>query len=214
MPQLGIDKTLKLLEKYKLPFIKLKLAKAPDQALKIAKEIKFPVALKVYSPDILHKTDVDGVKIDIEDDEQLVQAYKDILRQAKKKTKAKIEGIVVQKMEQGLEIVIGAKQDSQFGPVIMFGIGGVFVEVLKDVVFRIAPIDSKEAESMLEEIHSSKILQGIRGQKPVNKKAIINILVKTSKLITEKKNIQELDFNPVIVDDKSAVIIDPRIIVE
>jgi acyl-CoA synthetase (NDP forming) len=214
MPQLELDRTLKLLEKYKLPFAKLKLAKSPEQALKIAKELKFPVVLKVYSQNIIHKTDINGVRTNIEDEKQLLEAYEDILKQVKKKSKAKIEGIIVQKTEQGLEVVIGAKQDPQFGPVIMFGIGGVLIEVLKDVVFRIAPINSKEAESMLEEIKAKQILEGVRGKKPINKKALVTLLVKTSKLITEKKNIQELDFNPIMVNDKSAIIADPRIIVE
>lgn len=214
MVQLELNKTIKLLEKYKLPFSKLKLAKSSEQALKIAKEIKFPVVLKIYSPDIIHKSDIDGVKTNIENEEQLSQAYDEILKSAKKKIpKAKIEGIIIQKMESGLEVIIGMKQDPQFGPVLMFGIGGIFVEILKDVVFRIAPIDKAQAKSMIEEIKTHKLLEGTRGQKPVNKKALVGLLIKTSKLVTENK-IQELDFNPVIVNQTSAVIADPRIVVE
>ncbi len=215
MRQMELIKTISLLEKHKLPFSKAKLAKNPAQALKFAKELKFPVALKICSTQIIHKTDVGGIKTNIENEEQLLKAYDEIIKSVKKKSpKAKIQGIAVQRMEQGIETIIGTKQDPQFGPVIMFGLGGVFVEVLKDVVFRIAPVDKTEAEKMLEEIKAKQILEGSRGKKPVDKKQLINLLVKTSELVVKNKHIIELDFNPVIVNEKKAVIVDARIMVE
>jgi acyl-CoA synthetase (NDP forming) len=152
-----------------------------------------------------------GVKTNIQNEEELKAAFEAIKKSAKK---TKIEGILVQKMEQGKEVIIGMKQDPQFGPVIMFGLGGVFVEVLKDVSFRVAPIDKKEAEEMINEIKSSEILKGVRGEKPVKISALIDLLIKISNLAVKEKNILEIDLNPVMIDEKSAKVVDVRMMIE
>ena len=214
MEQLAFDKTIKLLEKYKLPYSKSKLASSLERAAKFAKEIGFPVALKVISKDIVHKSEANGVKTNLNNEEEVVAAYGEILKSSKKKfPRAKIDGILVQRMEQGIEVIIGMNRDPQFDAVIMFGLGGVFVEVLKDVSFRIAPIDKKEAEGMIKEIRSKKILEGARGRKPVNISALADMLVNISKL-SENKKILEIDLNPVVVDDKSARVVDVRMMIE
>ena len=215
MQQLDFNKTKKLLDKYKLPYPKSNIATSPDKAVKIAKQIGYPIVLKIVSKDIIHKSDVGGIKTNITNEDELVSAYEDIIKSVKKKSsKAKIEGILVQKMESGTEVIIGMKRDPQFDAVIMFGLGGIFVEVLKDVSFRVAPIDKQEAEQMIDEIKSSKILKGVRGSPAVKISALVDLLVKVSKLAIENKKILELDLNPVMVDETSARIIDARIMVE
>lgn len=212
MEQLSVDKTVKLLEKNKLPFAKSKLAKNVDQAKKVAKDIGYPVVLKAISPNIIHKSDAGAISLSIENEEQLESAFEDLIKKTKKAAKNKLEGILVQKTHTGQEVIIGVKQDPTFGPVILFGLGGIFVEILKDTSLRIAPIEKQDAIEMINELKSAKILEGARGQKPVNINALVDILVKTSKL-AENKKILELDFNPIIVDEKSAVIVDARIMI-
>lgn len=215
MQQLNIIKTIKLLEKYTISFSPSKLATTPQQAAKIAQQIGFPVVLKIISPDILHKSDIGGVKVGLENQEQVIAAYNEILKNVKKKArKAKIDGILVQKIESGLEVIVGMRRDPQFGPVLLFGLGGVFVEILKDTSLRITPVDKNQALEMIKEIKSYPILCGIRGKKPVNISALVNIITKTSNLAEKNKKILELDFNPIIVNEKSATIVDARIMVE
>ncbi|MBW2996096.1 acetate--CoA ligase family protein [Candidatus Woesearchaeota archaeon] len=215
MKQMDFQKEKKLLERYKLPFAKSDLASSPEKALAIAKKFGYPVAIKAISKDIIHKSDIGGVKVNIQNKEELTSAYNSMLTAIKKKSpKAKIEGILIQKMESGVEVIIGMKRDPQFDAVVVFGLGGMFTEILKDVSFRIAPITKQEAEEMINEIKSSQILRGVRGSPPVKISALVDLLVKASRLAIENKKIQELDFNPVIVDEKTAVIVDVRILTE
>jgi acetyl-CoA synthetase (ADP-forming) len=211
--QLDFEKTKKLLERYKLPLVKSVLVRKPGQLVKLSKKIGFPLVLKISSTEAIHKSDIGGVKTGIENEEELVKAYDDIIDNIKKK-KIKIEGALMQKMEHGKEIIVGMKRDPQFGATILFGLGGIFVEVLKDVSFRIAPVDKKEALDMIKEIKSYKVLEGARGEKGVNIDALVNVITKTSNMVLKNKKIAELDFNPVIVDEKKAAIADARIIVE
>lgn len=212
MQQLEFNKTIKLLDKYKISYPKSRLATSPEKATKIAKELGYPVVLKIISKDIVHKSDVGGVKVNLKTEEELTSAYEELLKSVKKKSpKAKLEGVLVQKMESGIEAIIGMKRDPQFDAVIMFGLGGVFVEVLKDVSFRIAPIDKIQAEKMINEIQAIEILKGVRGEKPVKISALVDLLVKVSKLSITNKKILELDLNPVIVDEKSAKVADVRL---
>jgi acetyl-CoA synthetase (ADP-forming) len=210
MQQLEFKKAKKLLEKYKLPLAKSEIVSSPEKAKLIAKKIRYPVAIKAISKEIIHKTDSGAVKVDIKDEKELLKSYEAMT----KKIKNKIEGILVQKMEAGQEIIIGMKRDPQFDVVLIFGLGGIFTEILKDVSFRIAPIDKQEAEKMIDEIKASKILKGVRNLPPANIGSLANILTKLSKLALENKNIQEIDFNPVIVDEKTAKIVDVRIMAD
>ena len=150
-----------------IPVVKSKAVKNLNQAIAAAKEIGFPVVLKVISPDILHKTDVGGVILDIDDPEHLEKSYFKMLPNLKKRVpNAKIKGFLIQKMiESGREVVVGGKKDKQFGQVVMFGTGGIFVEVFDDVSFRVVPIEKKDAEEMIAETKGYKILKGYRGKK-------------------------------------------------
>ncbi|MEM3578598.1 MAG: acetate--CoA ligase family protein [Candidatus Bathyarchaeia archaeon] len=199
-----------------IPVTKFKLAKSEVEAAKAAKEIGFPVVLKIVSPDIIHKSDVGGVMLNLKDVKEVRTAYKQIIENVKKyKKDAKIVGMVVQEMAQpSTEVIVGAIKDPQFGPTLMFGLGGVFVEILKDVTFRIAPITEVEAREMLTEIKAYPLLKGYRNQPPADIEAIIKILLNTSKLVTEYPEIKELDLNPIMVYEKSAKTVDARIILE
>lgn len=213
MKQLNFEKAKKILEKYRLPFVKSFLLKSEKQIDNFVNKVGFPAVLKISSADIIHKSDIGGVKVGLQNKEEIASAYSEIIKNAKKQ-KAKIEGIVLQKTETGQEIIIGMKRDPQFDVVLMFGIGGVFVEILKDVSFRVAPINKQEAIDMIKEIKASKILEGARGKKAVNLEAIADILVKTGKLALENKKITQIDFNPIITNEKTAKIVDARIITE
>ncbi|MBD3249705.1 acetyl-CoA synthetase [Candidatus Woesearchaeota archaeon] len=209
MPQLNFNRTKKIIDKYKLPFARSFLIKSSEEAVKRSKELGFPVAMKISSPDIIHKSDAGCVAAEIKDEDHAKKAYEDIIKNAKKK-KAKIEGVIVQKNISGVEAIIGMKSDPQFGPVILFGMGGIFVEIFEDISLRIAPIDKKIAEEMIDEIRSSDILKGARGREPVNIKSLKDILVKISNLSMENKKLESIDLNPVIVDKKTAKIVDAR----
>lgn len=214
MPSLNFQQVEKLLLKYKIPFCQTKLAKSKTEAINFAKKIGYPLVLKISSPNILHKTDFGGVKIGIKTEIGLKNSWDDILTSVKKsKPKAKIEGILVQKMLKGIEAAVGMKKDPQFGAVLMFGLGGIFIEVLKDVSLRIAPVTKKEALKMIKEIKSSKILEGFRGQKPADIRKIAEIISNLSKLALVEKNIKEIDLNPIFVNEKTALVVDARIIV-
>lgn len=212
---LSQEKTLELLKKKRFPVIKTALIKNEKNLLKETKNLKFPVALKLISPDIIHKSDAEVVVLGIENNEDLEKAYEEVIKNAKKfKRNVKIEGVLVQEMMQGHEVIVGMKRDPQFGSVIMFGLGGIFVEILKDVSFRIAPVDKNMALEMIKEVKGVNILDGIRGQKKDKIDDIVDIIKKTSNLVENDKKILEIDFNPIIVNDKEAKIVDVRVLKE
>ena len=212
---LSLTKSLETLKKYKITVASFSIAKNSRQAMKIAKKIGYPVALKLVSKDITHKTDVGGIKLDIKSDEELSRSFDQIMQDVKRKhRRATIEGILVQAMvPKGQELIIGGKHDQQFGKVIIFGLGGVFAEVFDDVSMRVTPISERDAMKMIEEIKGYKILSGYRGSK-YDIKSLTDILLKTSKLLSDNKSIKELDINPVIASSKGAIAVDARIIVE
>lgn len=190
------------------------LAETATDAVKAAKAIKGPVAMKIVSPDILHKSDAGGVKLSLKGDAKVEKAFNAIMRNAKRyDAGADIRGMLVTPMlKDGMEIIIGTKIDDQFGPVIMFGIGGVLVEVLKDVVFRVLPISRRSARHMVDEIRSTKLLDGFRGGRPSDRKAVVNLMLTVSEIIEAYPDIKELDLNPVLVHEKGLSIADARII--
>ena len=206
--------TKKILRKHGIPITKEFLAKTPQEAKKFAKKIGYPVVMKIQSPDILHKTDAGGVLLDIENEKELTEGFDRLMKSAKKHNrKAKILGILVQEMvKDGVQCIVGSKKDPQFGPVIMFGLGGIFVEVLKDVSFRIIPIERKDAKEMISEIKGYEVLKGVRGQQPVDLKAIENTLIKVSNFVWKNKEIQELDINPLFTSAKGVKAADARMI--
>jgi acetyl-CoA synthetase (ADP-forming) len=201
---------------YGIPVTNFKLAKNEAEAVRFSEQIGFPIVLKIVSPDIIHKSDVGGVIVDLKNAKDVREAYKQILANVKKhKADAKITGILVQEMAPpSTEVIVGAIKDAQFGPTVMFGLGGIFVEVLKDVTFRVAPITEEEACEMITEVRAYSLLKGYRNSPPADTGAIAEILLNTSRLVMEHQEIKELDLNPVIVYKKGAKTVDVRIILE
>jgi acyl-CoA synthetase (NDP forming) len=187
-----------------------------EEAVESAKKIGYPVVMKIVSQDILHKTDAGGVKVGLENDAEVKNGFEEILQNAKKyKKDANIIGVLIQKMApSSTEVIVGALKDPQFGQTLMFGIGGIFVEVLKDVTFRIAPIVEKDAKEMIKEIKAYPILKGYRNTPPADEGAIVNILLNVSKLIMEHPEINQMDLNPIMVYENGASVVDARIILE
>jgi acetate---CoA ligase (ADP-forming) len=192
------------------------LATTADEAVDIAEKIDGTVALKIVSPDILHKSDAKGVRLHLESADEVREAYNSIIVCAKNyNSNAAIRGVLVTPMADiGLEVIIGTKIDDQFGPVIMFGLGGIMVEVLKDVAFRVLPISPHSARQMMDEIRSAPILDGVRGSAPYDKGAIRKLLMLCSEIVESYPEIAEMDLNPVIVHEKGASIVDARIILK
>jgi len=209
----------KVLKAYGLPVPEEKLAKTLDEALRYAEEIGYPVAMKLMSPQILHKSDAKVVLLNIKTPDELKEKWELIHENARKyRPDAEILGVLIAPMlKVGREIIIGVTEDPQFGHAIMFGLGGIFVEVLKDVTFRIVPITERDARKMIREIKSYPILAGARGEEPADIDAIVDLLLKVSKLVDDLRDyIKEMDLNPVFVYEKGkgAVVVDARIIVK
>jgi len=203
-------------KEYGIPITALKVAKTAEEAAEFSEEIGYPTVLKIVSPDVLHKFDVGGVILNINSREEARNAYNKILENVKKhKPDAKINGILVQEMApSSTEVIVGSIKDSQFGQTLMFGLGGIFVEVMKDVSFRIAPITEEDAQEMISEIKAYPILRGYRDQPPADIDTLAKILLSTSKLVMDHQEIKELDLNPVMVYEKGAKTVDARIILE
>ncbi len=203
-----------MLKKAGIPVIETRLAKTRDEAVAISKEMGYPVAMKIVSPDIVHKSDIGGVVLGIASAARAGRAYRQIISSVSKSVpNARIEGVSVQKTAPaGVEIIIGMIKDPQFGPAIMFGLGGVLVEVLRDVAFRLVPVDPVDAAEMIREIKGFVLLQGYRGQPPVDIKRLEEIIVKVSNFIKKNPRIVELDLNPLIATGNSIVAVDARIV--
>jgi acetyltransferase len=206
-----------ILKAYGFRIPQSEIAETPEEAVQIAKGIGYPVVLKIASPDILHKTDVGGVKVGLENDEQVRDAFElMIYRIQRYLPEARIWGCLVQEMvpSGGLEVLVGMNRDPQFGPLVTFGLGGIYVETLKDVTFRLAPISVQEANAMLEEIRATALLEGVRGQPPVDKEAIVDAILRISQLVVDFPDIAELDINPLMVytRDQGAIAIDMRLV--
>lgn len=203
-----------LLKLHGMPVTSDRIAQTEDEAVMIFKDIGDEVVLKIVSPDIMHKSDAGGVKLKLKTEEEVRAAFNEIIANAKLfDINANIKGCLVSRMmAEGTEVIIGTKYDDQFGPVIMFGIGGILVEIVKDVSFRVLPLSKFSARKMLNEIKSSPILDGVRGKPPVDKKAISQLLVTVSEIIEAYPQIYEMDLNPVIVHEKGLDIVDARII--
>lgn len=204
---------------YGLPVAETYLATDEDGAIELAHRIGYPVVMKIVSPDILHKSDAGGVKVNIKDDEGAREAFRTIMMNAKAyKSEAQIHGIAVQEMAPwGTEVILGSVNDPTFGPTVMFGLGGIFVEVLKDVTFRVAPVSSHQALKMLGEIRGAPILAGARGEAPRDRKALSDVLCKYSTMILDLADeISETDANPVLVyeEGRGVRVVDARIILK
>jgi acyl-CoA synthetase (NDP forming) len=206
-----------ILTAYGLKIPKSSLAKTADEAVELAAEIGYPVVMKIASPDILHKTDVGGVKVGLESADQVRDAFDlMIYRTERYLPEAEIWGCQVQEMAPagGLEVLIGMNRDPQFGPLVTFGLGGIYVEVLKDVTFRVAPFTRLDAQAMLSEIRSKALLDGVRGKPAVDKEAIVDVLLRMGQLVQDFPEIAEFDINPLIVypNEQGAIAIDMRLV--
>ena len=203
-------------KEYGIPITEIKIAKTVEEAVKFSEEMGCTTVFKIVSPDVIHKFDVGGVILNINGPEEAKKAYNKILENVKKHNpNARIDDILIQEMAAcAIEVIVGAIKDAQFGPTLMFGFGGTFVEVMKDVSFRIAPITEEDAKEMICEVKAYPILQGYRGQPPADIDALARILLNTSKLIIDHQEIKELDLNPVMVYKKGAKTVDARIILE
>jgi 4-hydroxybutyryl-CoA synthetase (ADP-forming) len=205
-----------VLEAYGFPTPKSILCTTERECMDAAKQIGYPLVMKIVSPDIIHKSDAGGVKVGIKTEDELKNSFRTITENAQKyRSDAKINGVLVQEMvKSAKETILGASQDPTFGPVIMFGLGGIYVEVLKDVVFRIVPIDEQEAINMVKSIKTIKLLKGVRGEKSSDLKAIADSLQRLSQLVVDFPEIKEFDINPLLVleEGKGARVVDARII--
>ena len=210
----GDFESREILTAYQLRIPQAELAPTADEAVTLANKIGYPVVLKIASPDILHKTDVGGVKVGLQNATDVRDAFDLIVYRAQRYIPdAKIWGCLVQEMiPKGTEILVGMNHDPQFGPLVTFGLGGIYVEALKDVTFRVAPFDRDNAEDMLGEIRSRALLEGVRGEKPVDRNAIIDTLLRISQLVTDFPEIVELNINPLVVYEQGAIALDMRLV--
>ena len=205
-----------LCDAYGIAVPKEGVASSAQEAAKLAESMGFPVVMKIVSPDILHKTEAGGVIVGVKGASEAAAAYETILANARKyNASAKIDGVQVQQMLQGgQEVIIGAVTDPSFGKLVAFGLGGVLVEVLKDITFRLAPVDNGDALSMLDGIAAAEILKGVRGADPVNHEALANLIQNVSQLVSDFPEIAEMDLNPVFATKNGAVAADVRIVLD
>ncbi len=191
-----------------------KLAATKEEAVALSEKIGYPIVLKISSVDITHKSDAGGVKVNLKNQEEMEKAYDEIMTSCRAACPdADIEGIAVQGMAKiGTEIIMGMIKDPSFGPVVMFGLGGVLVEILKDVSFRIVPIEKNDAVEMINEIQGKKMLEGYRGQDPADLPYLQDMLVKLSDFVDQTPGIEEIDMNPVFAYKEGAAVVDARII--
>ncbi|MQF48814.1 acetyl-CoA synthetase [SAR202 cluster bacterium AC-647-N09_OGT_505m] len=199
-----------------IPIVETRLARSKSQAVSISRELGLPVVLKIVSPDVVHKSDVGGVKIGLSSLGQVRTAYDDILSSTRAAVpSASIQGVSVQKMaDPGVEVIIGATKDPQFGHVIMFGLGGVLVELLRDVSLRLVPLTARDARLMIREIRSLPMLQGFRQYPPCDLEKLEEAILNLSHFLEKHPEIKELDLNPILCYPKGLVAVDARVVLE
>lgn len=196
-----------LLEKHGFKLLPYRLARDEEEAAKAAKDIGYPVAMKIVSPEIEHKTDVGGVKVNVKNEEVLRLNFREIVQGAKGK---KVEGVLIQKMaRKGVELIIGGKKDPQFGHMVVLGLGGIYVEIFRDISARICPLNAADVEEMVSELKVHPLLEGARGKKPINKKSLEELVLRVCAFMT-KEDLKEMDLNPVVFDEKGCDIVDAR----
>ncbi|NNG16118.1 MAG: hypothetical protein HKM89_06515, partial [Gemmatimonadales bacterium] len=207
--------TLDLFDAYGIPVAPARLATSPDDAVKMAEELGYPVAMKIVSPEIIHKTDVGGVVLGCDEADEVREAFGQIVGNVEQRNpEATITGVLVQRMVKGgRETIVGVNRDASFGPMIMFGLGGVLVEAVRDVVFRIAPLSQNDARDMVRGLRGFQILEGIRGQGPADLSALEEILLRVSQLAADNKEISELDINPLLAFTDGAKAVDGRVMI-
>jgi acetate---CoA ligase (ADP-forming) subunit beta len=204
-----------VLDEAGIPVALATLATDSKEAAKTADKVGFPVVLKVVSPDVAHKSDVGGVRLGLESSAEVEAAFEEIVSAVREaQPDARFEGVAVQKMAPaGTEVIVGMSKDPQFGPVMMFGLGGILVEVLKDVAFRIVPLEPKDARQMVHEIKGFPVLEGVRGQPPADLQALEKLILKVSEFVEAHPEIDELDLNPVLAYPDGVLAVDARIVI-
>src|SRR6266581_499000 len=209
------DDALRILSTYGIPVIKTETALSKTEAVEAAKRIGYPVAMKIISPDVVHKIDVGGVKLDLNSDQDVSEAFDEILKNVNSRVPgARIEGVLLQEyITGGTETIIGIHRDPKFGPLLMFGLGGIYVEAYRDVSFRLAPIRELSARNMIQQIRGGKILEGFRGQPPRDVEAIAECIERLSQLAMDLEDVLELDVNPLLAFEKGCKAVDARVII-
>ena len=207
---LGIE-AFSFLEKEGFPVLKSILTKDENDAVRVASDMGFPVALKIASPDIIHKTEIGGIRVPLNDEGEVKKAFRDLVQIfTSSNPEKRLDGVIVQRLGSGLELIVGTLKDNQFGPVLMFGLGGIFVEAINDVSFRLIPIEASDAKEMIEELEGYRILTSPRW-KTINLAIIENFLLKISRFIEKHREVQRMDLNPVFISSLGIAICDARI---
>ncbi|MBI3600233.1 MAG: acetate--CoA ligase family protein [Nitrospinae bacterium] len=211
---LSEPETKALISAWGIPVPKTALIKKQEEIAAATKNLNPPFVLKVVSPDILHKSEIGGVKTELKDAEEINKAWAKMIIDIKDKSpKHRIDGFLLEEMApKGVEVIIGALRDPQFGPAVMFGIGGIAVELMKDVSYRLAPINKKYALDMIREVKSYPLLTGFRGSKPVDLENIASVIIKLSEILIKIEDIKEIEINPLIVYEKGVMAVDARVV--
>jgi len=207
----------KLLEAYHIPVVRTLIAETEDEAVSAASQLGYPVVLKILSPQIVHKSDIEGVALDINSKAELQEAFRKVMQRAKEKMpEAEIQGVTVQPMirKKGYEIILGAKTDPLFGPVILFGMGGVGVEIFKDIAIGLPPLNQILARRIIEETKVYQLLKGYRNVPPANLKLLEEIMVRFSQMLVDFPQIKEVDINPLFINEKEALALDARVVID
>lgn len=203
----------KLLDIWNIPVTQTKIARNQKEAVQAANSIGFPVVMKIFSPNVIHKSDSGGVITDLRTEKEVIQAFDKIIQNYEKSgTAVRIDGVIIEKMLSGIEVIIGVTKDPQFGHVLMFGMGGILVELLKDISFRLIPIEPIDAKEMIREVKGYSLLEGFRGQKG-SIETLEDIMLKVSTLIVQHPEIIEMDLNPVFTSVSGSIVSDARITV-
>lgn len=201
-----------LCKEYGIPVGRWEVASTPGEAREESARLGFPVVLKIVSSDVMHKSDVGGVALDLKDAKEVEAAFQR-MRAVCDSGGYRFEGVLVERMARpGVETIIGGKRDPQFGPVVLFGLGGIFVEVFKDVSFRVAPLEREDALDMISELKALPLLKGARGRKPADLEALVDALLRVSDMMVKEEAIKELDLNPTIAYEKGCIVLDARVI--
>jgi len=207
---LGVE-ALAFLEKEGIPVLKSSLARDENEAVSVASKIGFPVALKISSPDVVHKTETGGVAVHLKDEGEVRRAFKEMVDAFTAGNPAKrLDGVMVQELGKGFELIVGTRNDPQFGPVLMLGLGGIFAEAMNDVAFRLVPVEARDAKEMMEELKGYAVLKNPR-KGTIDLQAVVTFLMQVSRLLGKHAEIQEMDLNPVFVTSKDIEVCDARV---